>query len=231
MAFKVWTVVPVLSRHVRQSCLGTPKHMPPKLTPWPLHPGPCVGMDTACSSSLVAAHLGHRGLLAREASVAVCAGTNLMLLQSTTLGLAQLGALSATGRSKTFDASADGYGRGEACVVFVSRRHGGPAAPCAFMHASAFNQDGRSSGLTAPNGPAQTTVVRAALATAGAHPDTVGLVSVHGTGTQLGDPIEVNALGQALASSAHHPVAFGERSPAATSDCAVSQRVFWFLFC
>ena len=75
---------------------------------------------------------------------------------------------------------------------------------------SAYNQDGRSSGLTAPNGPAQTMLVRTALAVAGAMPHHVGLVSMHGTGTPLGDPIEVNALGQALAAPAQRPVALCE---------------------
>ena len=75
---------------------------------------------------------------------------------------------------------------------------------------SAYNQDGRSSGLTAPNGPAQTTLVRTAMAVAGALPHHVGLVSMHGTGTPLGDPIEVNALGQALAAPVPRPVVLCE---------------------
>ena len=75
---------------------------------------------------------------------------------------------------------------------------------------SAYNQDGRSSGLTAPNGPAQTALVRTALAIAGALPQHVGLVSMHGTGTPLGDPIEVNALGQALSTPAQRQVALGK---------------------
>lgn len=75
---------------------------------------------------------------------------------------------------------------------------------------SAYNQDGRSSGLTAPNGPAQTALVHTAIAVAGAAPEQVGLVSLHGTGTPLGDPIEVNALGQGLKGSTHHTVALGK---------------------
>ena len=81
-------------------------------------------MDTACSSSLVAAHLAHRGLLDAETSAALASGINLMLVASTSTHLAQLGALSPNGRSKSFDASADGYGRGEACISAVLRRSG-----------------------------------------------------------------------------------------------------------
>ena len=83
--------------------------------------GPCIGLDTACSSSLVACHLAHRGLLDGETSAALASGINLMLVASTSTHLAQLGALSPDGRSKSFDAAANGYGRGEACVSAVLR--------------------------------------------------------------------------------------------------------------
>ena len=76
---------------------------------------------------------------------------------------------------------------------------------------SGYNQDGRSSGLTAPNGPAQTALVRTTMAAAGCRPDSVCLVTMHGTGTPLGDPIEVNALGQAMAGGAPHRMALGEK--------------------
>lgn len=80
---------------------------------------------------------------------------------------------------------------------------------CPKSAGSAYNQDGRSSGLTAPNGPAQTALVRTALATAAASPSAVRLVSMHGTGTPLGDPIEVNALGQAVADQRPHHLTLG----------------------
>lgn len=95
--------------------------------------GPCVGMDTACSSSLVATHLAHRGLLDGETSCAISAGVNLMLVASTSTNLAALGALSSNGRSKTFEATADGYGRGEGCIVVAMRLAGG--ATSAYCHA------------------------------------------------------------------------------------------------
>jgi len=81
-------------------------------------------MDTACSSSLVATHLAHRGLLDGETTAALSAGVNLMLVASTSTNLAALGALSSNGRSKTFEATADGYGRGEGCVVVAMRLAG-----------------------------------------------------------------------------------------------------------
>ena len=83
--------------------------------------GPCIGMDTACSSSLVATHLAHRGLLNGETSAAIAAGVNMILVASTSTNLAALGALSSNGRSKTFEATADGYGRGEGCVAVAMR--------------------------------------------------------------------------------------------------------------
>ncbi|KAK9803996.1 hypothetical protein WJX72_011444 [[Myrmecia] bisecta] len=166
--------------------------------------GPCIGMDTACSSSLVATHLAHRGLQNQETSAAVSAGTNLILVPDTSIHMAQLGALSASGRSRSFDAAADGYGRGEGCIAMATRRsHEGAGtpgyAPLAVLRGSAYNQAGRSSGLTAPNGPAQTMLIKTTLRSAQMAPQDMALVSVHGTGTPLGDPIEVGALGQGLA--------------------------------
>jgi hypothetical protein len=130
----------------------------------------------------------------------------------TTARICLLQALSAVGRCRTFDAAADGYGRGEAIALGLLCRAdlagsglnsgggGGRAGPLlALLHGSAVNQDGRSSSLTAPNGPAQTLLVRDALAAAGSAPHAVAAVSLHGTGTPLGDPIEVGALSAALA--------------------------------
>jgi len=100
--------------------------------------GPCVGMDTACSSSLVAIHLAHQGLHDGETSAALAGGTNFMLVASTSVHLAQLGSLSANGRSKTMEASADGYGRGEACILMTLQQAEaeglGQDAPHAILH-------------------------------------------------------------------------------------------------
>jgi acyl transferase domain-containing protein len=109
------------------------------------------------------------------------------------------GMLSPEGRCKTLDAAADGYVRAEAagCIVIVPERavqgsdYPGLPTGMLLLAATAVNQDGRSSSLTAPNGPSQAAVIHAALTAAGVPPSAVGLLEMHGTGTPLGDPIEV----------------------------------------
>ena len=177
--------------------------------------GPSMAVDTACSSSLVAVHLACQSLRAGECDLALAGGVNLLLLAETMVNFSQARMLAADGRCKTFDAAADGYGRGEGCGVVVLRRlsdaiaSGGPVL--AVVRGSAVNHDGRSNGLTAPNGPAQEEVVRRALAAAGVGPLEVGYVEAHGTGTPLGDPIEVRALGRVLAAGRdrRHPLVVG----------------------
>src|SRR5262249_4694412 len=106
--------------------------------------------------------------------------------------------LAPDGRCKTFDASADGYGRGEGCGVVVLKRLDDALADgdrvLAVIRGSAVNQDGRSAGLAVPSGLAQQAVIRSALQAAGVAPAQIGYVEAHGTGTPLGDPIEVQAL-------------------------------------
>ena len=114
---------------------------------------------------------------------ALAAGTNTMILPITTASIAGLGALSPTSRCQTFNASADGYGRGEGFGVLVFVTQATPASdPLALVRASGVNQDGRSSGLTAPSGPTQTALVRGVLNGGKLAPEDVGFVSVHGTG-------------------------------------------------
>jgi acyl transferase domain-containing protein len=161
--------------------------------------GPCLSTHTACSSSLVATHLAHTGLLNHEASAAAACGVFMVMYPGTMAGISQLQAFSPVGRCKTFDASGDGYGRGEGCAVAVLQRAGeGGGGAVAAVHSTVVNQAGRASSLTAPNGPAQTALIAAALAAIDLEPEAVRLVAVHGTGTPLGDPIETGALGQAL---------------------------------
>ena len=145
-----------------------------------------MSTDTACSSSLVAAHQAHKSILAHETVASMAGGVNTMLLPVTTISICGLGALSPAARCKTFDASADGYGRGEGFGVIVLapvasdvRQH----LLGALVHGSAINQDGRSSGLTAPNGPSQSALVHTALFASGVSSASVGLVATHGTGT------------------------------------------------
>jgi len=160
--------------------------------------GPTLQLDTACSSSLVAVHLACQSLRNDEAQLALAGGVNLILAPQNMIGLCQLHALAPDGRCKTFDAAADGYGRGEGCGVVVLKRlslalaDGDPIL--ALIRGSAINHDGPSSGLTTPNGPAQEQLLRQALHNARLSPQAVSYVEAHGTGTTLGDPIEIGAL-------------------------------------
>ena len=164
--------------------------------------GPAVSIDTACSSSLVAVHLACQSLRAGESNFALAAGVSLMLLPELTINFCRARMLAADGRCKTFDKAADGYVRGEGCGVVVLKRLSDAIAAgdrvLALIRGSAVNQDGRSSGLTVPNGPAQEAVVREALRSAGLPPSAVQYIEAHGTGTSLGDPIEVQALARVL---------------------------------
>ena len=164
--------------------------------------GPAMAVNTACSSSLVAVHLACRSLRAGDCTIAVAAGVNLLLAPLSTVTVSQLQLLSPDGRCKVFDARADGMGRGEGCGVVVlkklsdARRDGDRVL--AVVRGSAVNQDGKTNGLTAPNGLAQQRVLRRALEDAGVEAASVGYVETHGTGTPLGDPIEVEALSEVL---------------------------------
>ena len=164
--------------------------------------GPSLSLDTACSSSLVAVHLACQSLRRRECDLTLCGGVNLILSPEISINFSKARMLAPDGRCKTFDAAADGYVRGEGCGVVVLKRLTDALAEgdriLAVIRGSAVNQDGRSGGLTAPNGPAQEAVIREALADAGIEPASVGYVETHGTGTSLGDPIEVQALGTVL---------------------------------
>ncbi|WP_246450250.1 type I polyketide synthase [Allostreptomyces psammosilenae] len=178
--------------------------------------GPSLAVDTACSSSLVAAHLAARSLRSGESDMAIVGGVNLMLSPDTTVSLSKLRALSPDGRCKTFDASADGYGRGEGAGVVVLKRLSDAVAAgdriWAVLRGTAVNQDGRSAGLTVPNGQAQQAVIRDALLDAGVEAAAVSYVEAHGTGTPLGDPMELGALADALragAAASAEPVLVG----------------------
>lgn len=160
--------------------------------------GPVLQVDTSCSSSLVALHLACQSLRSGECDLALVGGVSLIAAPDSSIALCKMRALARDGRCKTFDARADGYGRGEGCGVVVLKRVSDALSASDLIYAevrgSALNHDGRSNGLTAPNGSAQEAVVRRALANAGLEPHQVQYVEAHGTGTPLGDPIEVLAL-------------------------------------
>jgi len=160
--------------------------------------GPAVSLDTACSSSLVAIDLAVQSLRNKKCHLALAGGVNLILSPESTVYLCKVQALSTDGRCRTFDASANGYGRGEGCGIIVLKRLSDAVSDgdriLAVIRGSAVNHDGHSSGLTVPNGAAQQAVIRAALANADLEPSQVNYIEAHGTGTALGDPIELRAL-------------------------------------
>src|ERR1700761_3453680 len=162
--------------------------------------GPAVVLDTACSSSLVTVHLACQSLRRRESDQSLVAGVNLMLSPENSVATSRWGMLAPDGRCKTFDASADGYVRSEGCGVVVLKRLSDAVrdgdSVLAVVRGSAVNQDGPSSGQTVPSGPAQQAVVRSALAAARLEPSDIDYIEAHGTGTALGDPIELGALHQ-----------------------------------
>ncbi len=177
--------------------------------------GPSMSIDTACSSSLVAIHQACLSLRTKETNLALAGGVNLILTPDASIALSKNKMMAADGHCKTFDASADGYVRGEGCGVIVLKRLSDAVADgdniLAVIRGSAVNQDGASSGLTAPNGPSQEAVIRDAVANAGIQPQDITYVETHGTGTSLGDPIEVQALASALGKGrdAKHPLLIG----------------------
>ena len=160
--------------------------------------GPAGIVDAACASSLLALDQACQKLSRGSADIALAGGVSLMLGPETFAALSQLGALSPDGRCKTFDASADGYGRGEGCGIVVLKRLSDAQRDGdriqAVVHGIAVGHGGRSNGLTAPNVRSQAQVIRAALASAGKAARDVDYIEAHGTGTQLGDPIEIAAL-------------------------------------
>jgi acyl transferase domain-containing protein/acyl carrier protein len=162
--------------------------------------GPNLAVDTACSSSLVAVHLACQALRRRECGIALASGVHLVLSPVTSIALCNARVLSPDGRCKTFDAAADGYGRGEGCGVVVLKRLSEAQAAgdriLAVIGGSAVNHGGAASGLMVPNGQAQEALLRAALQDAQLSPDDIDFIETHGTGTSLGDPTEVQALGQ-----------------------------------
>lgn len=164
--------------------------------------GPCMAVDTACSSSLVAVHLAVQSLRRGECDRALVGGVNVILTPENTVALSKAQMLSADGRCKTFDAAADGIVRGEGCGAIVLKRLSDVVTSqdrvMAVIRGSAVNQDGRSGGFTVPNKVAQAALLKQALKSAKVAPEAIDYIEAHGTGTPLGDPIELRALGEVL---------------------------------
>ncbi|WP_409473584.1 SDR family NAD(P)-dependent oxidoreductase [Streptomyces sp. HC307] len=164
--------------------------------------GPTMTVDTACSSSLVAVHLAVQALRRGECELAFAAGANLIMSPQTMRLVQETRSLSPDGLCKTFDSRANGFTRGEGVGVVLLKRldqalRDGDRV-LGVIRGTSVNQDGRSSGFTAPNVLAQVSLIESALSDAGLEPGAVGYAETHGTGTALGDPIEMDALATAL---------------------------------
>ncbi|MBF0451645.1 MAG: polyketide synthase dehydratase domain-containing protein [Candidatus Magnetomorum sp.] len=160
--------------------------------------GPAISLDTACSSALTAIHLACEGIWGKTCQTAIAGGTNLMLTPYPFISLSKIQALAKDGRCKSFDASGDGYGRGEGCGMVVlkklsdAQKNNDPIL--AVILSSVINHDGPSSGLTVPNRFAQSQIYQDALRLADKKANDISYIESHGTGTSLGDPIEIQSI-------------------------------------
>ena len=160
--------------------------------------GPVMAINTACSSGLVAAHTACQSLRQGECDTAIAAGVNLMVAPEAYVGMTQAGMLSPDGKCYVFDKRANGMVPGEAVAVVVLKRLSRALADGDPIHAvirgSGINYDGRTNGITAPSGASQTGLLRDVHARSRLGPQDIDYIVTHGTGTRLGDPVEINAL-------------------------------------
>ena len=160
--------------------------------------GPTMAINTACSSSLVAAHQACMSLRNKECDTAIAAGVNLMLTPEVYVVIAQAGMLSSDGKSFAFDKRANGMVPGEAVAAVVLKRlsqaekDGDPIY--ATIVGSGINYDGKTNGITAPSGVAQRDLLQSVYNNYQINPEEISYIVTHGTGTKLGDPVEINAL-------------------------------------
>lgn len=165
--------------------------------------GPSLTVDTACSASLTALHLACQALRTGDCELAIVGAASTIAAPNPQLAaMAVDGGLARDGRSKPFDEAADGFGLGEGVAVVVLKPLAAAERDGDRIHAvirgTAVNHDGASGGFTVPSGPAQSAVIETALRRVGWAPHDVDYVETHGTGTPLGDPIEVRALAASL---------------------------------
>jgi len=164
--------------------------------------GPSLVLDTACSSSLVAVHEAVKAIRAGEIDRALVGGVNLMLHPATTIAYYRAGMLSRDGLCRTFDAGANGYVRAEGAVVVLLKRLSHALRDGDRIHGlirgTACNHGGQAAGLTVPNPRLQGDLLATAWRDSGVTPDAIDLLEAHGTGTRLGDPVEIRGIRQAL---------------------------------
>ncbi|KAI1743139.1 ketoacyl-synt-domain-containing protein [Xylaria scruposa] len=165
--------------------------------------GPSLTVNTACSSSMYALDLACKAMYSGDCDSAIVGGTNLIITVNQHMNTAKMGVLSPTNQCHTFDASADGYGRSEAIGALYLKplsaalRDGDPIR--AIIRSTAVSNNGKGTdGITMPSKEGQVEVIHAAYRLAGLSPDDTAYVECHGTGTPVGDPIEVEALHKAF---------------------------------
>ncbi|WP_446651796.1 SDR family NAD(P)-dependent oxidoreductase [Archangium violaceum] len=167
--------------------------------------GPSMAVDTACSSSLAAVHLACQSLRTDESTLAIAGGVKLILSPQLSVFLSKAGALSPSNRCRAFDRAADGMVQGEGCGVVILKRYRDAVRDgdriLATIRGTAMNHDGASGGLTVPNVRAQESLYRIALQRAGVEPGQVDYLEAHGTGTRLGDPIELEGVSRVYGGS------------------------------
>ncbi|OQS16150.1 polyketide synthase [Nocardia donostiensis] len=182
--------------------------------------GPAITVDTACSSSLVAFHLACQALQNDDCTVALAGGVNVMLQPETFVLMCKGGFLATDGRCKSFDASADGYGRGEGAGMVVLKKLDDAVRDgdriYAVVKATGSNQDGRTTAITVPNVDSQEALARTVCARSGLAPETITYLEAHGTGTLVGDPVELRALGKVFGAAAGRAASVGVGSVKAT---------------
>ena len=171
--------------------------------------GESVAVDTACSSSLVATHLAVQSLRNRKSDLAIVGAANLILSPELTITFTALNGLSPTSRCQPFSDNANGFVRSEGCAVIIlkrledAKRDNNPIL--AVIKGTAVNQDGKSNGFTAPSVAAQTKLIQAALDDAQLYINDINYIEAHGTGTKIGDPIEIEAITNVI-ESARNPL-------------------------
>ena len=160
--------------------------------------GPVMAIDTACSSGLVAAHQAILSLRNGECDTAIAAGINLMLSPESYIGMSQAGMFSEDGKCYAFDKRASGMVPGEAVAVVVFKRLARAKADgdpiYAVIKGSGINYDGKTNGIMAPSGTSQANLLKTIYDQYRVNPEEIEYIVTHGTGTRLGDPVEINAL-------------------------------------
>ncbi|MEA5472138.1 type I polyketide synthase [Spirulina sp. 06S082] len=175
--------------------------------------GPSLAVDAACASSLVAIHLACQSLRQQECHLALVGGVNRILSPEVSINFSKAKMLSTDGRCRSFDARASGFGRGEGGGMLLLKRLADAVTDGdridSVILGSAIAHNGRSGGLTVPSRSAQQAVIRQALAASGLDPVAIAYIETHGTGTTLGDPIEVGALGDVFSQTREQPLILG----------------------